>query len=166
MKTRPVNWILLSLIAMVTLILSACAPALAPATPCVVATLDAEKESMVGLRSTIKGQSIFIQITSQAVGCDDTLTLGQIAVLGPSWVVGYNDDGKGKPGEILRQLAVDKGLTVGQKVKIDTSKVTDYMFVILHTDAGEIGTFEFPGPDEVLLDDYRSEFLLRFRVHP
>ncbi len=155
---------LVGLIALVSLLLSACASA--TPTPCVPATLDAEKESMVGLRSTIKGESIFIQITSQAVGCDGTLIMGQIAVLGPSWVVVYNDDGKGLPGEIVGQLAVDKGLTVGQKIKIDASKTTDYMFVILHTDAGEIGKFEFPGPDEVLLDDYRTEFQLRFRVHP
>ena len=154
---------LLGLISLVTLLLSACAQA--PATPCVQATLDPAKESMVGLRSTIKGQSIFIQITSQAVGCDDTLAMGQVAVLGPSWLVVYNDDGKGKPGDILGQLAVDKGLTVGQKITIDASKVTDYMFIILHTDEGEIGKFEFPGVDVPLLDDYRAEFLLRFRVH-
>jgi hypothetical protein len=166
MHTRNGNKVGFILIGLAAALLAACMPRALPSTGTSASTINPAEESMQALRSTIRGESVVIQISSQRVAADGTLTLGIIDVLGPSWVVVYNDDGKGKRGEIVGELAVTKGKTEGLKVHIDASKATPFMFIMLHTDKGQIGTFEFPGPDVPLLDDYKSEFVIQFKVHP
>ena len=45
------------------------------------------------------------------------------------------------------------GLTRMLKVKINAAKATPILFAMLHTDAGVVGKYEFPGPDVPVMVD-------------
>ncbi len=42
---------------------------------------------------------------------------------------------------------VKSGVNENVRVNLDTNQVTNVMYAMLHTDAGEVGKYEFPGPD-------------------
>jgi predicted lipoprotein with Yx(FWY)xxD motif len=55
---------------------------------------------------------------------------------------------EGKPGPILGYSLLNDGANSDVAVEIDVENATEILYAMLHSDAGEIGTFEFPdGPD-------------------
>jgi hypothetical protein len=71
---------------------------------------------------------------------------------GPSWLVIYNS-ANGAPNEIIGKEKVPAGLSRHVRVYVSINKRSETLFVKLHGDAGKIGEFEFPGPDEVIVVD-------------
>jgi hypothetical protein len=71
---------------------------------------------------------------------------------GPSWIVIYNSH-NGAPGEIIGKEKIQAGLRYDVRVYVNINKRSETLFVKLHADAGKIGEFEFPGPDEVIVVD-------------
>jgi heme/copper-type cytochrome/quinol oxidase subunit 2 len=65
---------------------------------------------------------------------------------GPGWLVVHEDIG-GKPGPVIGYAAVRDGENPDVVVAVDSQKATDKLFAMLHTDAGTVGVYEFPGPD-------------------
>jgi LPXTG-motif cell wall-anchored protein len=75
------------------------------------------------------------------------LVVEQVVSNGPGWIV-IHAQADGSPGPILGYTAVSDGVNNNVLVEIDASGATETLYAMLHTDAGEIGTFEFPnGPD-------------------
>ena len=70
----------------------------------------------------------------------------------PSWIVVYNSE-NGAPGEIIGKEKVPTGQSYHVRVYVNINKRTENLFMKLHADAGKIGEFEFPGPDEVIVVD-------------
>jgi predicted lipoprotein with Yx(FWY)xxD motif len=65
---------------------------------------------------------------------------------GPGWMVIHKQN-KGNTGEPIGETHLNDGDNKNVVVKIDPAQATAVMYAMLHTDAGTIGTYEFPGPD-------------------
>lgn len=78
---------------------------------------------------------------------NDTVTVEKVISVGPGWIV-IHAQADGKPGPILGYSPVADGENSNVMVEIDAFQATGTLYAMLHTDAGEIGTWEFPGgPD-------------------
>jgi plastocyanin len=78
---------------------------------------------------------------------EDKVTIAEVVSDGPGWLV-IHTQADGKPGPILGYSPVASGANAAVVVEIDASSATETLYAMLHTDAGEIGTWEFPnGPD-------------------
>ncbi len=78
---------------------------------------------------------------------DGTVTVEKVVSVGPGWIV-IHAQADGKPGPILGYSQVADGESNSVVVEVDASGATSTLYAMLHTDAGEIGTWEFPGgPD-------------------
>jgi plastocyanin/predicted aspartyl protease len=78
---------------------------------------------------------------------EDKVTIAEVVSDGPGWLV-IHAQADGKPGPILGYSPVLDGANAAVMVAIDESSATETLYAMLHTDAGEIGTWEFPnGPD-------------------
>ncbi len=88
---------------------------------------------------------------------DQELTNGAVTIAqadspGPGWMVIHADNG-GKPGAVIGHAQLQAGENDNVVVQVDESKVTPSLYAMLHEDAGQVGAYEFPGPDApVLLD--------------
>ena len=94
-----------------------------------------------------------VSVSAQEIA-DDKVTIASVVSNGPGWLV-IHAQADGKPGSILGRTAVSGGENSNVVIAIDVSNATETMYAMLHTDAGEVGTFEFPdGPDApVMVDD-------------
>lgn len=77
---------------------------------------------------------------------DGMVAVAEAVSTGPGWVVIHADQ-DGQPGAVLGHSPVAAGVNADLKVKVDTSKMTDVLYAMLHTDEGEVGSYEFPGAD-------------------
>ena len=76
-----------------------------------------------------------------------TVTVARVFSDGPGWIV-IHAQKDGKPGPILGFSPVADGENSDVSVNIDTTGATPVLYAMLHTDAGQVGTWEFPdGPD-------------------
>ena len=82
-------------------------------------------------------------------------TVYRVFTDGPSWIVIYNSE-KGAPGEIIGKEKIQGGQRYDVRVYVDINKRTETLYAKLHVDAGKIGEFEFPGPDEVIILDEKE----------
>ena len=88
----------------------------------------------------------YVEVNDQTI-VNSTVTVAGVGSVGPGWIV-IHADNNGAPGAILGETAVSDGDNSNVVVNIDTTKATSKLWAMLHTDAGTIGTFEFPnGPD-------------------
>lgn len=81
-----------------------------------------------------------------------TVTIAEVVSSGPGWLV-IHAQKDGKPGPVLGHSAVSDGVNTNVVVEIDVSGATETLYAMLHTDAGTVGTYEFPGPDGPLSVD-------------
>lgn len=87
-----------------------------------------------------------VSVHDQAAS-EGTIVVDEVTSAGPGWLV-IHASADGKPGAILGFSPVGEGANEDVVVKIDESAATDQLFAMLHVDAGQVGTFEFPdGPD-------------------
>jgi len=75
-----------------------------------------------------------------------TVTVARVFSDGPGWIVIHTQK-DGKPGPIIGHAAVSDGENDDVVVQVDASAATDTLYAMLHTDAGQAGTYEFPGDD-------------------
>ncbi len=86
-----------------------------------------------------------VTVSDQAVQ-SSRVTIGEVVSEGPGWlVIHLNVDGK--PGAVIGYAAVKDGENKDVVVEVDAKRATGSLFAMLHTDAGVVGTYEFPGPD-------------------
>ena len=77
---------------------------------------------------------------------DGAVTIAQATIGGPGWVV-VHADADGKPGPVIGQAPLTEGVNTDVVVDIDADAATPILHAMLHVDEGEVGTYEFPGPD-------------------
>ena len=88
-----------------------------------------------------------ITVIDQSVA-DGTLTIADVFSSGPGWIA-IQTNNNGQPGDILGETAVKSGDNTNVVVKIDATKATLVMYVALYSDAGQAGTFEPTGADQL-----------------
>jgi hypothetical protein len=86
-----------------------------------------------------------------------------VAVDAPGWIVIHADD-SGSPGAVIGVAPLEAGTTGDIAVPIQSGQVTAILHAMLHFDAGEAGTFEFPGPDEPMTNANGGIIVLPFAV--
>lgn len=88
-----------------------------------------------------------ISVTDQVLEDDGQLIVEEVTAAEPGWVVVYANNESGEPGDVLGYAAVEAGQNEAVTVEIAPLEATETLHVLLHTDAGESGVFDFPGPD-------------------
>ena len=77
-----------------------------------------------------------------------TITVSTVNVTGSSGFIAVHVDTAGAPGPVIGHAAVPEGDSKDVVITLDTPVATGVsLWPMLHTDAGTIGTYEFPGPD-------------------
>jgi len=104
----------------------------------------------------LAGQAVMAQtprvtVKDQAVG-NGTVTVRLVVSNGPGWIVIHADQG-GKPGPVVGHAVVHNGRNRNVTVAVDTEKLTDTLYAMLHTDSGKMGTYEFPNGDPPVKND-------------
>ena len=94
-----------------------------------------------------------IKVADQEVR-DGFIVVEEATINGPGWLVVYSEQ-DGQLVEVIGFTAIQDGEHKDIAVRVDTSKVTPELYALLHTDAGQIGSFEYPGPDTPVLTDIR-----------
>jgi LPXTG-motif cell wall-anchored protein len=75
-----------------------------------------------------------------------TVMVESVVSDGAGWIV-IHTQADGKPGPIIGYAQVNAGMNSDVVVEVDGSAATDTLYAMLHTDAGQVGTYEFPGDD-------------------
>lgn len=97
-----------------------------------------------GDEGAAEGPSVTVE--DQALGTGDTVTIAQVVAAQDGWIVIHADD-NGAPGPDIGWAAVTEGVNEDVVVTLDQGDVTERLYAMLHIDVGEVGTYEFPGPD-------------------
>jgi predicted lipoprotein with Yx(FWY)xxD motif len=86
-----------------------------------------------------------VKVSDQPIN-NGTVTVEQVISPGPGWIV-IHINSSGSPGPIIGWAQVKAGTNPNVPVTVDASKATSVLYAMLHVDAGQVGTYEFPGPD-------------------
>jgi predicted lipoprotein with Yx(FWY)xxD motif len=125
------------------LLLAACASA----TPTAPAPTAPPLSEVMGANSTPGSGGMTPSVTVNDQAFDGTnVTVADVVSIGPGWVAIHRQD-NGDLGPPIGFAPVKDGDNKNVVVKIDSSKATPVMYAMLHTDAGVVGAYEFPGPD-------------------
>ena len=73
-----------------------------------------------------------------------TITVPEAVSQGEGWLVIHADQDSA-PGPVIGHTALSDGVNQNVTVEIDTQIATGTLYAMLHTDSGEMGTYEFPG---------------------
>ncbi len=77
---------------------------------------------------------------------DSRVVIPLVVSDGPGWLVIHAEAG-GKPGPVIGYSPVRDGTNTDVAVTVDTARAPEVLFAMLHTDAGQVGVYEFPGAD-------------------
>lgn len=81
---------------------------------------------------------------------DDELIVERVISYGPGWLVVYLDD-EGSLGNFVGWAPLKDGLNEKIVVPLISSTVTPQLLLMIHEDVDDIGEFEFPRTDQVIL---------------
>ena len=104
--------------------------------------------------------SAYLQRLSPIAGA---VVIANAVSVGPGWVVVSADD-NGAPGELLGYSPVHDGLNYEIPVYWSYYPKPGAYIVRLHKDAGVAGKFEYPGPDEPVMDANGKPIMDRFTL--
>jgi plastocyanin len=87
-----------------------------------------------------------IEVSDQPAG--DSVRIARVVAAQDGWMVIHTNTADNKPGPVIGHAAVRAGETTDLVVSLDQPvNVGDKLWPMLHIDAGQIGIYEFPGPD-------------------
>ena len=101
--------------------------------------------ALAGCQSMPDAGTPSVTVGDQAVK-DGSVTVATVVSKGPGWIV-IHAQKDGKPGPVIGYAPVKDGVNRNVMAKVDASKATDVLYAMLHTDAGVVATYEFPGAD-------------------
>ncbi|MGD8791914.1 MAG: hypothetical protein PVF47_05125, partial [Anaerolineae bacterium] len=78
---------------------------------------------------------------------DGMVTIAEVVSDGPGWLV-VHAQANGGPGPVVGYSPVSDGVNNNVSVRLDLNMATTTLYAMLHTDAGQVGTWEFPGGDD------------------
>lgn len=86
-----------------------------------------------------------VTVADQSI-VSNTVVVETVVSDGPGWIV-IHTQADGKPGPIIGYAPVVAGENTAVMVEVDGAAATDTLYAMLHTDAGQVGVYEFPGDD-------------------
>jgi predicted lipoprotein with Yx(FWY)xxD motif len=75
-----------------------------------------------------------------------SVVIDKVISKGPGWLAIHNQK-NGDVGPVIGYTHLNDGENDMVVVKIDPKQATPVMYAMLHVDAGQVGTYEYPGPD-------------------
>ncbi|MCB9729608.1 MAG: hypothetical protein H6746_14160 [Deltaproteobacteria bacterium] len=94
-----------------------------------------------------------VTVVDQAVSPANSVVVAQVVSDGPGFIVIHEDDGSGSFGAVIGHAAVVSGANLDVRVTLERDASNgETLYAMLHTDAGTVGTYEFPGPDGPVMD--------------
>jgi plastocyanin len=128
------------------LVLAACQSGVSNAQPAAPAATNTPAAAPTGTPAAAKAAAMpSVSVTDQPIE-DDTVTVAKVVSNGPGWIVVHADK-NGAPGPVLGYAPVKDGENADVAVKLAADGRTETLYAMLHTDAGKVGTYEFPGAD-------------------
>ncbi len=107
-------------------------------------------------------RSFAIDVVDQKISAG-AITVAEVDAPVAAWVA-VQQDSNGQPGAVIGQTLVKKGASKNVSVKIDVTKITGTLWVVIHVDEGKQGVFEFPGPDVPALDAKNHPIQKLFKI--
>lgn len=90
---------------------------------------------------------------SDQTGDGTTVTVASVTITGATGFVVIHADGDGAPGAVIGHTSIPEGTSTDVSVPLDQELTADAtVWPMLHVDAGELGTYEFPGADGPVSD--------------
>jgi hypothetical protein len=86
-----------------------------------------------------------INVLDQAM-VNDTVNIAEVESNGPGWAVIFNDT-QGRPYMGIGYSPVNDGTSRNVTVRVSIRALTGTLHAALYRDMGQIGIFEYPGPD-------------------
>lgn len=83
---------------------------------------------------------------------NSVVTIDVATIDDPGWIA-IHAVSDGKPEEIIGTQSINEGVNNDVIVDIDPARLTPELMAMLHTDDGQLGVFEFPGPDAAIQQD-------------
>ena len=93
----------------------------------------------------VTGNQPSVVVNDQATD-GTSVVVAKVISKGPGWMAIHNQE-NGNVGPVIGVTHLKDGENDNVTVKIDASKATPTLYAMLHTDAGAVDTYEFPGPD-------------------
>lgn len=88
-----------------------------------------------------------IAVSDQS-GDGTSVVVDSVTITGATGFVVIHADDDGAPGAVIGHTAIPEGTSTAVSVPLDEELTADAtVWPMLHVDAGETGTYEFPGPD-------------------
>jgi glucose/arabinose dehydrogenase len=140
-KQNTLAWTLLAV-----LVLAACSPAPAaapPAAPTAMPTAMPAAEEAAP--SALPEMEPSVTASDQSA-VNGTVSIDQVVAAQAGWIV-IHIDANGAPGPVIGYAPVTAGSNSAVAVEIDLVQATPTLHAMLHVDAGQLGTYEFPGDD-------------------
>lgn len=135
------RYLLLSSLALFTLLLAACSSATATPAP----TAGPMVEQPESVEEPAGGEDPFVIVNDQDAS-DGTVVIEDIHATNSGWIVIHiNQDGA--PGAVIGFAPVEAGENHDVLVEIDHDQAAPELFAMLHLDGGTHGEYEFPGDD-------------------
>ena len=136
-RTTTMAYILL--LAIGILILAACQP------------IVPEGEAMGAQAPASDAMTPMVTVEDQPI-TDGAVTIAEVVSNGPGWIV-IHKQADGRPGPIVGYEAVSDGANQDVAVQVDAAAATETLYAMLHTDAGDVGVWEFPDGADVPVKD-------------
>jgi len=149
----------MSLSLVMGVVLAACAPA-APAVDAAatgeamhMAETEVAKADEMHMAETEAAEEAMMEVLTSVTVVGQEIEMGHVTVAevvsdGPGWMVIHAQaEEDGGFGEVLGYTAVSDGVNTDVVVDFIMGTPTETLFAMLHIDAGEVGTYEFPGDD-------------------
>jgi plastocyanin len=89
-------------------------------------------------------------VTNDQNSISNSVLFTQIVTTQNGWIA-IHADSNGSPGDIIGFAKINQGDNNNVRVDINVCRATQTLIAMLHTDAGQIGVFEYPGADSPLL---------------
>ncbi|WP_374685976.1 hypothetical protein [Promineifilum sp.] len=104
-----------------------------------------------------------VTVGNQTLDESGVLTMEQVTLPAPGWLVIYNTV-DGAPDDVIGQTPLTAGVHEAVEVTVDTRAATETLFAGLHLDVGAEGVFEFPGEDEPYPNEPEAEFTVELAL--
>ena len=78
------------------------------------------------------------------------ITIKSVVSAGSGWIVAYKDN-NGEPGEIIGKQPVFHGINNDTKVRIQDMSNSGKIHILVHSDTGVVGEFEYPELDPLMI---------------
>ena len=95
---------------------------------------------------------VVVDQTAPSNGVQRVVTVPRVVTPDAAWIA-IHDERNLLPANVIGWASVEAGENEDVQVELDRELIPDEpLYAMLHTDRGQVGTFEFPGPDEPVVD--------------